>query len=423
MSLFENTLKQIRTAAEIMKLDKNIESLLSSPKRIVEVSVPVRMDSGEIKVFQGFRVQHNDVAGPFKGGIRFHPQVDMGEVKALATWMTMKCSVVGIPLGGGKGGVIVDPHKLSERELEALTRKYIQAIHQFIGPDKDVPAPDVYTNPKIMAWMADEYSKLSGSNQIGVVTGKPLSVGGSKGRGTATAQGGVYILEEIVEMNGMDRASTRIVVQGFGNAGMYAAKILHDLGYKITGVSDSKGGIVCEQGLNPHVTHECKLDRGSVIECDVVDGYEGQHGGEVKKVTNEELLEMDCDVLVLSALENQVTVDNANQVKAKIIVELANGPTSPEADPILEQKGIMVVPDILANAGGVTVSYFEMVQNNANFYWSEEEVQEKLKPIMIDAWKRVHFTSEKHDCSLRMAAFISAMSRLEEIMTARGVWN
>lgn len=425
MSLFENTLKQIREAARIMELDKNIETLLSNPKRVIQVSVPVKMDSGEIKVFQGFRVQHNDVAGPFKGGIRYHPQVDMSEVKALATWMSMKCAVVGIPLGGGKGGVIVDPRELSEGELERLTRKYIQAIAKFIGPDVDVPAPDVYTNPKIMAWMADEYSKVTGGNPkgIGVVTGKPLEVGGSKGRGTATAQGGVYVLEEIIEMKGMDRSQTKVVVQGFGNAGMYAAKILHDLGYKIIGVSDSKGGIVCDEGLNPHTTHQCKLEKGSVIECDVVDGFEGEHGGEVKKVTNAELLEMECDVLMLSALENQVTAENADRVKAKIILELANGPTAPEADPILDKNGVMVVPDILANAGGVTVSYFEMVQNHMNFYWTEEEVQTKLKPIMTEAWKRVHLTSEKHGCNLRMAAFISAMTRLEEMMSARGIWD
>lgn len=423
MSLFESTLKQIREAARIMELDKNIETILSNPKRIVEVSVPVKMDSGEIKVFQGFRVQHNDIAGPYKGGIRFHPQVDMEEVKALATWMSMKCSVVGIPLGGGKGGVIVDPRELSEGELERLTRKYIQAISEFIGPDKDVPAPDVYTNPKIMAWMADEFAKLNGGNKsLGVVTGKPLSVGGSKGRGTATAQGGVYVLEEIADMKGWDRSAIKVVVQGFGNAGMHAARILHDLGYVVIGVSDSRGGIVCEKGLNPHVTHQCKLDRGSVMECDVVEGYEGEHGGEVRKVSNEELLELDCDVLVLSALENQVTEANAANVKAKVILELANGPTTPEADAILDQNGVMVVPDILANAGGVTVSYFEMVQNGMNYYWSEEEVQQKLKPIMTDAWKSVHMTSEKYGCNLRMAAFISAIEKLKEKMLARGIW-
>jgi glutamate dehydrogenase/leucine dehydrogenase len=424
MSLFENTVKQIRQAAQIMNLDPNIEEILKNPKRVINVSVPVKMDNNTIRVFQAFRVQHSDIAGPYKGGIRYHHQVDMEEVKALATWMSIKCAVVGIPLGGGKGGVVVDPRTLSEGELERLTRKYVQAIAPFIGPDKDVPAPDVYTNPKIMAWIADEYSKLSGGgNKLGVVTGKPIIVGGSKGRDTATAQGGAFVLTEIARERNFDIKNTSVVVQGFGNAGMHFARIAHDMGYKVVAVSDSKGAIYCAEGLNPHVTHACKLERGSVVECDNIDAYNATHGGEVKKITNAELLELPCDILVLSAMENQVTAENADQVKAKMILELANGPTTPEADEILTKKGIDVVPDILANAGGVTVSYFEMVQNTMNFYWSDEEVREKLQAIMIEAWKRVDLTAKKFNCNLRMAAFISAINRLQEMMVARGIWD
>jgi len=414
MSLFENTIRQMRQAAQIMKLDPNVETILSTPQKILEVSVPVKMDNGSIRVFKGFRVQHNNARGPYKGGIRFHPQVDMEEIKALATWMTMKCSVVGIPLGGGKGGVIVDPHELSEKELEALSRSYLRAIAPAIGPRKDIPAPDVYTNPQIMAWIADEFSKLHGENILGVVTGKPLEVGGSAGRGDATSQGGIYVLEEMCDSYNLPHENTTVAVQGFGNAGANVAKMLHERGFKVIAVSDSRGAIYCKDGVDPNHAHSCKLDKGSVVECT------GAGGSDCKVITNEELLELKCDVLFLSAMENQVTKDNADKIKARVIIELANGPVTPEADEILKEKGVLIVPDILANAGGVTVSYFELVQNEANFYWTNEEVQEKLKKIMIESWKNVEALSKKHNCTLRQAAFIAALKRLEGTIKLRG---
>ncbi len=414
MSLFENTLTQIQKAAKLMKLDPNVETVLSNPDRILEVSVPVKMDNGAIRIFRGFRVQHNNVRGPYKGGIRYHPQVDMDEVKALATWMTIKCAVVNIPLGGGKGGVIVDPKELSLRELERMTRRYTMAISNFIGPDIDVPAPDVYTNPQIMAWIVDEYSKIHGKNIPGVVTGKSIAIGGSQGREDATSQGGVYVLEEVLKQYGKkDVKDTRVIIQGFGNAGSHVARMLHAKGFKIIGVSDSKGALYCKDGLNPADAMTCKIEGGSVGEC-----YGS--GEACEMMTNEQILVADCDILILSALENQITAANAAQVKAGIILELANGPVNPEADEILEGMGVKVIPDILANAGGVTVSYFELVQNNMNYYWTAEEVQTKLKTIMVAAWQSVHDNSLKFDTSFRAAAYISAMRRLEEAIKMRG---
>jgi len=404
-----------------MKLDPHIETHLSHPQRILEVSVPVHMDSGAVQVFRGFRVQHNNARGPYKGGIRFHPQVDMEEVKALATWMTMKCAVVNIPLGGAKGGVIVDSSQLSERELEALARGYTRAIAPIIGPKKDIPAPDVYTTPQIMAWIADEFSMLHDRNVLGVVTGKPIPVGGSAGRAEATSQGGVYVLLEALKAQNMNPSETRIVIQGFGNAGSNVAKLLAEEGFKIIGVSDSKGGLHCEGGLYPQQAIACKREEGSVGECFVAGiEYKEEEGAACRKVTNEELLELDCDVLVLSALENQVTKDNAANVKAKVILELANGPTTPEADEILKGMNVLIIPDILANAGGVTVSYFELVQNESNFYWSAGEIQTRLKEIMEKAWESVEQTAKKHNATLREAAFIVALKRLEETMQMRG---
>lgn len=414
MSLFENTLKQIQKAGKLMKLDPNVEAVLSNPDRILEVSVPVKMDNGAIRIFRGFRVQHNNVRGPYKGGIRYHPQVDMDEVKALATWMTIKCAVVNIPLGGGKGGVIVDPKELSLRELERMTRRYTMAISDFIGPDIDVPAPDLYTNPQIMAWIVDEYSKIHGKNIPGVVTGKSISIGGSQGREDATSQGGVYVLEEMLKQYGKKPASeTTVIIQGFGNAGSHVARMLHAKGFKIIGISDSKGALYCKDGLNPMDAMTCKLEAGSVKEC-------FGSGESCEMMTNEQILVADCDILVLSAMESQVTASNAANVKASIILELANGPVSPEADEILEGMGVKVIPDILANAGGVTVSYFELVQNNMNFYWTAEEVQLKLKTIMVAAWQSVHDNALKFDTSFRAAAYVSAMRRLEDAIKMRG---
>ncbi len=422
MSLFQNTLAQIRKAANLMKLDDDVHEILTHPDRIIEVAIPVHMDNGTLKIFTGFRVQHNNARGPYKGGIRFAPDVDMEEVKALATWMTLKCAVAGIPLGGGKGGIIVDPKQLSENELERLTRGFTRAIAPFIGPLKDVPAPDMYTNPKIMGWMADEYSKLQGENQFGVVTGKPLSIGGSAGRETATAQGGIYIIEEIARERNMTPANTTVVVQGFGNAGYFVAQILDGMGYKIVGVSDSKGGLFCEGGIRPSQAHTCKIEKdGGVGQCEVAaKDYEAKKGDACKRVTNEELLQLPCDILILSAKENQVTEENAAKVQAKLIVELANGPVTPEADEVLESRGIDVIPDVLANSGGVTVSYFEMVQNGMNLYWTEEEVFARLKQIMISAYKRLNELRSAHHSTYRMAAFISAILRIKEAVRARG---
>lgn len=434
MSLFHNTLTQLKRAAALMKLDPHIEEHLSHPQRVLEVSIPVHRDNGAMQIFKGFRVQHNNARGPYKGGIRFHPEVDMEEVKALALWMTIKCSVVGIPLGGAKGGVIVDPKELSARELEALSRGYMRAVEPIVGPEKDIPAPDVYTNPQIMAWMADEFSTIHGRNRLGVVTGKPLELGGSEGRGEATSQGGVYVLMEVVREQGLKPAETRVAIQGFGNAGANVAHLLEDQGFKIVGVSDSKGALYCPGGLHPKEAVACKREKGRVGECFVAGieydetkvAAEGKVKGRAKTgaacrmISNEELLESECDILVLSALENQVTKTNASKIKAKVILELANGPTTPEADEILAAKGVMVLPDIMANAGGVTVSYFELVQNEMNFYWSPEEVQTRLKDLMVRAWRDVLDTSKKYHSTLREAAFIVALKRLEAAIRVRG---
>jgi glutamate dehydrogenase/leucine dehydrogenase len=419
MSFFDNTKKLIAEASKIMKLDKDVEAILSSPKRVLEVSIPVKLDNGKTEVFSGFRVQHNDAAGPFKGGIRFHPQVDMDEVKALATLMTMKCAVAGIPLGGGKGGIAIDPKKYSKAELERITRKYVQLIEPIIGPHTDVPAPDVNTDPQVMAWIADEYSKLKGRNELGVVTGKPIPVGGSKGRADATSQGGAFILHELMEQEALDPHKTSVAIQGYGNAGSYMAEILYKDGYKIVAVSDSKGGVYSEDGLDPEMVMDCKKKHGSVMECKGETCALSKQDN-VKQISNEDLIELPVDVLVLAALENQVTEKNADKVHAKIIIELANGPVAAEADEILAKKNVTVVPDILANAGGVTVSYFEMVQNGMKLYWEPEEVKDRLKTIMVNAWKKVVEIKEKYRCTYRQAAIIKGLERVSEILTLRG---
>lgn len=407
MSLFENTLAQIAKASTLMGLSPSVRELISRHERILEVAVPVKMDDGSLHVFRGYRCQHNSIRGPYKGGIRFHPNVDLEEVKALSAWMTMKCAVVGIPLGGGKGGVIVDPKKLSPRELEAMTREYARAITPFVGPEMDIPAPDVYTNAQIMGWFADEYSRIQGKNVLGVVTGKALAMGGSQGRDTATSQGGVYVLEEFLRETGKNAEGLTVAIQGFGNAGSFMAMLLAQKGLKIVAVSDSKSGLYSPEGLDIAQVMSCKAEKGAVSECTMA-------GANAKVITNEELLALDVDILVLSALENQVHKDNVAMVKAKAILELANGPVTPEADEALKARGVPVIPDILANAGGVTVSYFELVQNQANYYWSAEEVQAKLKPIMVEAWKVVSENAKKYNATYREAAFISALKRIED---------
>jgi len=403
---FGNAVKQLENASKIIGLDESLLEILKNPKRILIVNIPVKMDSGKIRVFKGYRSQYNDVLGPFKGGIRFHPDVSLSEVKALSAWMTWKCSVVGIPYGGGKGGIIVDVRELSKGELERLSRGYVQALRDFIGPKKDIPAPDVNTDPQIMAWMMDEFSRMYGYNVPGVVTGKPIEVGGTRGRKFSTSQGGVYVFEKIVEKLELDPKKLKIAIQGFGNVGYFAADILCALGYNVVAVSDSKGGIILEDGkekaLNVKEVLKYKEATGSVV------GYPG-----TRKITNEELLELDVDVLMPSALENVITEKNADRIKAKLIVEMANGPITPEADKILEKKGVTVVPDILANSGGVIVSYFEWVQNLQNYYWSENENIGRLKEIIENAFDEVW--GKKcctENCSLRLAAYALAVERV-----------
>jgi len=405
---FTNATKQLENAARLLNLDNNILEILKNPKRILEVSIPIKMDSGEIKVFTGYRVQYNDALGPFKGGIRFHPKVNLSEVKALSAWMTWKCSVVGLPFGGGKGGVIVDSSKLSNSELEKLSRGYIQAVSDFIGPEIDIPAPDVYTTPQIMAWMMDEFSRIKGHNVPGVVTGKPLEIGGARGRKYSTSQGGVYVFEKAIEKMKLDPKKLAIAIQGFGNVGSFAAEILNALGYNVVAVSDSKGGIIIEgsgkgkyKALDIKKIIKFKKDTRSVV------GFPG-----TRTITNEQLLKLDVDVLMPSALENVITEKNVSQIKARLVIELANGPVTPEADTKLEKKGVVVIPDILANSGGVIVSYFEWVQNIQNYYWDEEENIGKLKRIVENSFDAVWNKKKELGISTRLAAYAVAVERV-----------
>lgn len=413
---FENALTQLNKAAAVMNLPADIKAILSAPKRLLTVSIPVKMDSGDIKVFTAYRSQYNDALGPFKGGIRYHWNVNEDEVKALSFWMTMKCAVAGLPLGGGKGGIIVNPKELSEGELERLSRGYIRALYKYFGPTQDVPAPDVYTNGQIMSWMLDEYEKLIGEKAPGMITGKPLALGGSRGRDKATAQGGVFVLMEAVKKMGWDPTKTTVAIQGFGNAGAHMADLLYELGFQIIGVTDSGGGIKLVNGgkINPKDLHNHKATGKSIYTMANIDSFS------TYEIENEQLLEMEVDILIPAALENQITVANADKVKAKMIVELANGPTTPEADEILAKKGIVVVPDILANAGGVTVSYFEQVQNASNYYWTDEEVMQKLEKIMTTAFGEVWGVKEKYNIDMRTAAFVSALTRVSAGIEARG---
>jgi len=398
---FGNAMKQLDKAASIMNLDNNIHEVLKQPDRVLTVSIPVKMDSGEVKVFTGYRSQFNNTLGPYKGGIRYHWNVTIDEVKALSFWMAIKCATVNIPLGGGKGGIIVNPKEMSEGEVERLSRGYIQKIWRNIGSDKDVPAPDVYTTPQIMAWMRDEYEKLVGHPDPGVITGKPIEDGGSEGRGYSTAQGGVYCVRELAKKMDMNPSETTVAIQGFGNAGSFMAKILSSLGYKIVAVSDSRGAIFSEAGLDIAAVEAFKTETKSVTD------FPG-----VKNLRNEELLELDVDVLVPAALENVITDTNAHNIKAKAVVELANGPTTPEADEILKEKGVILVPDVLANAGGVTVSYFEWDQNVKGEHWTEADVLEKLEKIMVDAFNDVWETKETYGIDMRTAAFVRAVERI-----------
>lgn len=409
LNAFELAQKQVENAAKILKLSKDVLEILLWPKRVLYVNIPVKMDDGSVKVFKGYRSQHTDVLGPSKGGIRFHPDVTLEETMALSMWMTFKCGVIGLPYGGGKGGVACDPRNLSQGELERLSRGYIRAIAPIIGPDKDIPAPDVYTTPQIMAWMMDEFSTLAGVYSPGVITGKPIIVGGSLGRDKATAQGTVFTIREALKTKGRNFVGSTVVVQGYGNAGFHAARLLHEEGCKLIAVSDSKGGIFSKEGLNPHLVLEFKESTGTVV------GYPG-----TVTITNEELLELECDILVPAALEGVITEKNAMNVKAKIVAEAANGPTTLEADEILFKNGVFVLPDILANAGGVTVSYFEWVQNLTNYYWTSKEVESRLDEKMTFAFEQVYKTSLEYNIDMRTAAYVYSIKRLAEAIKIRG---
>ncbi len=407
---FEVAQRQIDKCADILKLDPATRAILRVPKREVHVAFPVRMDDGSVRIFQGFRILYNDARGPAKGGIRFHPEETADTVRALSAWMTWKCALVDLPLGGGKGGVICDPKALSTSELERLSRAYIQSTYQLIGPEIDVPAPDVYTTPQIMAWMMDEYSKIVGKCQFGVITGKPLCVGGSRGRGDATARGGMYTIREAAQALGIDLSRATVAIQGYGNAGNFAARLSKELfGCKVVAVSDSKGGVYNKAGLDPAAVAKCKEETGSVVNLPGA-----------KQITNEELLALNVDVLIPAAMENMITEKNAAKVKAKILAELANGPTTPEADEILYKNGVHVIPDFLCNAGGVTVSYFEMVQNSQMYCWDEKEVYERLEARMVAAYHSVLNTSKKYKINMRQAAYVRAVERVVEAMKLRG---
>ena len=402
--------KQLDDAAEILELDSATHQLLRWPLRELHVTMPVKMDDGSTEIFHGFRVQYNDSRGPTKGGLRFHPDETIDTVRALAAWMTWKTAVVDIPLGGGKGGVICNPKVMSPGELERLSRAYIRAIARMIGEETDVPAPDVYTTPQIMAWMMDEYAVIRGRNIPGVITGKPIPLGGSAGRGDATARGGMFCVREAAKVLGLDTQGATLAIQGFGNAGQFAATLGEELlGAKVVAVSDSKGGIYNANGLDAHDVIAYKQKTGSVV------NYPGS-----ENISNADLLELDVDILAPSALENQITGENAARIKAKIIAELANGPTTPEADEIMYKNGIYIIPDFLCNAGGVTVSYFEQVQNAYDYYWKEDVVYERLDEKMTVAFHSVDETARKFKINNRMAAYVVAVQRVAEVCKLRG---
>jgi glutamate dehydrogenase/leucine dehydrogenase len=403
--------QQFDIAATYLKLPKDIAEVFKRPKRQLIVSIPIEMDDGSVKVFEGYRVQHNIARGPAKGGIRYHPNVTLDEVKALASWMTWKCATVNIPYGGGKGGITCNPKEMSKRELERLTRRYTSEIILIIGPDQDIPAPDVYTDSQTMAWIMDTYSMTKGYSCLGVVTGKPVSLGGSLGRNEATARGCFFVTQEAAKVKGLPFRDATAAIQGFGNAGAILARLYHEAGVKVIAVSDSMGGIHNPQGLNIPAVLEHKERTGQVIECK-----------DCESITNEELLELSCDILAPSALENVITLNNADRVRAKIIAEAANGPTTPGADKILFDKGTFVLPDILANAGGVTVSYFEWVQDLQGFFWDEDNVNRQLNRIMTNSFHDVYSISQKYGVDMRTAAYILAIDRVASATKVRGLF-
>jgi glutamate dehydrogenase (NAD(P)+) len=407
---FEIAQKQLDDCAKILKLDSDVHEILRHPMRELHVSIPVRMDDGSTRVFQGFRVQYNDALGPTKGGIRFHPEETIDTVRALAAWMTWKCALLGLPLGGGKGGIICNPKELSEGELERLSRAYIDQIWQFIGPNRDIPAPDVYTTPQVMAWMMDEYSKIAGKNTFGCITGKPVCIGGSCGREDATARGGMFTIREAAKALNINLKNATVAIQGYGNAGCNAAFLCKELfDANVVAVSDSKGGVYNKDGLPLENVCDYKTKTRTVVSTP-----------DVEQISNEELLELDVDILIAAALESAITKDNAPNIKAKILAELANGPTTPEADVILYDNGVHVIPDFLCNAGGVTVSYFEMVQNIYMYCWGLEEVYERLDTKMTAAYRSVLDTATIYGINMRQAAYVVAVDRVVEAMRLRG---
>lgn len=405
---FENVKKQLRAVQAIVKFDENIMTQLMSPKRVIEVSLPIKMDDGTIQVFTGYRSQWNDARGPFKGGIRFHPGVTLDEVKALSAWMTWKTAVVDIPLGGGKGGVIVDPKKLSAGELERLSRAYARALAPFIGATIDVPAPDVSTDSRIMGYMLDEYEEVMGRHEPGVITGKPLSIGGSQARSYSTAQGAFHVIEKAAEKLHLPKKST-VAIQGFGNGGSFLAKILSQAGHVVVALADSMGTVYNESGLNVSALEKHKQEIGGLM-----------GSGQGEDLPSDAVLSLDVDILVPAALENAIHEKNVGDVRAKLIVEVANGPVTPEAEELLAKRGIVVIPDVLANAGGVTVSYFEQVQNAMNFAWEENDILMKLKKVMDTAFDAVWAETEKYRTTPRMGAYALAIKRVTQAMKDRG---
>jgi len=402
---------QFDIAAEYLKLDAGLRQVLRTPKRVLEVSIPTKMDNGQIKVFTGYRVQHNVARGPAKGGIRYHPAVTLDEVKALAAWMTWKTAAVNIPYGGGKGGVICDPKRMSKPELERMTRRYTSEILPIIGPERDIPAPDVYTDAQTMAWIMDTYSMTKGYSTLGVVTGKPLSIGGSEGRNEATARGCLVVVEEACKIKKMSLRGSSVAIQGFGNAGSLAAKLFTEKKARVIAISDSRGGVFNSRGIDPLKAMRYKERSGTVV---------GMPG--TSRISNDDLLTLKCDILIPAALENVITLNNADQIKAKIVAEAANGPTTPHADEVLARKGIALLPDILANAGGVTCSYFEWVQDLQSFFWSEAEVNAKLETVMRRAFHEAHETMRKHRTHMRTGTYILAVGRVADATLVRGLF-
>lgn len=408
---FDNFVAVMDKAAGVMGISEEDYLTFKYPERELKVALPVRMDDGSLKVFEGFRIQHSTLRGPAKGGVRYHQNVDVDEVRALSAWMTFKCAVAAIPYGGGKGGIVCRPREMSKGELERLTRTYIDKISAIISPNTDIPAPDVGTNAQTMDWMVDEYSKLKGESVYGIVTGKSIEIGGSKGRNEATGRGVCFVTLEMMKKYNMKPEDCKIVIQGMGNVGSISAKLLAEEGAKIVAVSDVSCAIYNENGLDIAGIYKY-LDSGK----NLLDGYTG----DCKRITNAELLELPCDILIPAALENQITAENADRIKAKIVIEAANGPTSVEADEILNKKGVKVLPDILSNSGGVIVSYFEWVQNLQNFYWEEDDVNAKLKRQIVGAFNDVFDAREKYDCTFRVAAYIVALNRLVTAKKLRG---